>query len=143
MIGIATDYFTDDSKKPGAFVAKASRSAGVYDPLRYFLRLLSVLPAMIGSVFPLWQRIKLCEPINPAYATEYALFGISMAAVGMLSIVGMIVSNDAYGPIVDNARGLAEMGELGDDVLEITTSLTPPEIRLRRSQRVLPFLRQG
>jgi K(+)-stimulated pyrophosphate-energized sodium pump len=46
-----------------------------------------------------------------------------MAAVGMLSIVGMIISNDAYGPIVDNARGLAEMGNLGDEVLEITDKL--------------------
>jgi K(+)-stimulated pyrophosphate-energized sodium pump len=41
----------------------------------------------------------------------------------MLSIVGMIISNDAYGPIVDNARGLAEMGDLGDDVVEITDTL--------------------
>lgn len=46
-----------------------------------------------------------------------------MAAVGMLSIVGMIISNDAYGPIVDNARGLAEMGGLGDEVLDIADSL--------------------
>jgi K(+)-stimulated pyrophosphate-energized sodium pump len=46
-----------------------------------------------------------------------------MAAVGMLSIVGMIISNDAYGPIVDNARGLAEMGNLGDEVVDITDSL--------------------
>lgn len=48
-----------------------------------------------------------------------ALFGISMAAAGMPSIVGMIISNGSYGPIVDNARGLAEMGGLGDKVLAI------------------------
>ena len=46
-----------------------------------------------------------------------------MSAVGMLSIVGMIVSNDAYGPIVDNSRGLAEMGNLGDNVLKVTDEL--------------------
>lgn len=54
---------------------------------------------------------------------QYGMFGISMAAVGMLSIVAMIISNDAYGPIVDNARGLVEMGDLGDKALEITDSL--------------------
>ena len=46
-----------------------------------------------------------------------------MAALGMLSIVGMIVSNDAYGPIVDNSRGLAEMGGLGHDVIAICDEL--------------------
>ena len=46
-----------------------------------------------------------------------------MAAVGMLSIVAMIISNDAYGPIVDNARGLVEMGDLGDEALRITDEL--------------------
>ncbi len=51
------------------------------------------------------------------------MFGISMAAVGMLSIVGMIISNDAYGPIVDNARGLAEMGGLGEETIENTDAL--------------------
>ena len=51
------------------------------------------------------------------------MFGIALAATGMLSIVGMIISNDAYGPIVDNARGLAEMASLGDEVLEITDQL--------------------
>ena len=51
------------------------------------------------------------------------MMGISTAAIGMLSIIGMIISNDAYGPIVDNARGVAEMAGLGDEVLEITDEL--------------------
>jgi K(+)-stimulated pyrophosphate-energized sodium pump len=46
-----------------------------------------------------------------------------MAAVGMLSIVGMIISNDAYGPIVDNARGLSEMGGLGEETIAIADEL--------------------
>jgi K(+)-stimulated pyrophosphate-energized sodium pump len=46
-----------------------------------------------------------------------------MAAVGMLAIVGTIVSNDAYGPIVDNARGIAEQGDLGDDIIRTADRL--------------------
>lgn len=124
IIGIATDYFTDDSKKPVHFVAKASNSGPAFTILSGIsYGLLSVLPAMIGIGLSALAAYKLCAPIDPALSTEFALFGISMAAVGMLSIVGMIVSNDAYGPIVDNARGLAEMGELGEDVLGITDEL--------------------
>jgi len=121
IIGLTTDYFTDDSKKPVHFVAHASKSGPAFTILSGIsYGLLSVFPAMIGIGVAAVTAYKLCEPLG---GIEYALFGIAMAAVGMLSIVGMIVSNDAYGPIVDNARGLAEMGELGDEVLEITDQL--------------------
>jgi len=60
------------------------------------------------------------------------MFGISMSALGMLSIVGMIISNDAYGPIVDNARGLAEMGGLVKRLLPLPTNWIQPETLSRR-----------
>ena len=124
IIGITTDYFTDDSKNPVHNVAHASHSGPAFTILSGIsYGFLSTLPAMVGTGVSTLVSYKLCEGIDPAFSSEYALFGISMAAVGMLSIVGMIVSNDAYGPIVDNARGLAEMGELGDEVLEITDEL--------------------
>ena len=124
IIGVTTDYFTDDSKRPVHNVAKASATGPAFTILSGIsYGFLSTMPAMIGTGISTLISYRLCQNIDPACSNEYALFGISMAAVGMLSIVGMIVSNDAYGPIVDNARGLAEMGSLGDEVLEITDEL--------------------
>lgn len=120
VIGIATNYFTDDSKKPVHAVAKSSESGPAFTILSGIsYGLISVLPAIVGIALSALVAYKLCEPLGDGYA----MFGISMSALGMLSIVGMIISNDAYGPIVDNARGLVEMGELGDKALEITDSL--------------------
>lgn len=120
IIGITTDYYTNDNKKPVRSVAKASESGPAFTILSGIsYGLLSTLPAMVGVGISALGAYKICQPLG----ADYAMFGISMAAVGMLSIVGMIISNDAYGPIVDNARGLAEMGDLGDEVLEITDSL--------------------
>lgn len=120
IIGIASDYFTDDAKKPVRVVAKASQSGPAFTILSGIsYGFISSLPAMIGIAASALAAFKICEPLGEGYA----MFGISMAAVGMLSIVGMIISNDAYGPIVDNARGLVEMGHLGEKALEITDSL--------------------
>jgi K(+)-stimulated pyrophosphate-energized sodium pump len=80
---------------------------------------MSSFPAILGIAFASLASYKICEPLGAGYP----LLGISIAAVGMLSVAGMVISNDAYGPIVDNARGLAEMGKLGDKVLEITDEL--------------------
>jgi K(+)-stimulated pyrophosphate-energized sodium pump len=121
IIGFASDYFTDDTKKPVHNVAKASETGPAFTILSgVSYGFISALPSMIGIAVSALAAYKLCYPIG---GMDYAMYGIAMSAVGMLSIVGMIVSNDAYGPIVDNARGLAEMGELGDDVLEVTDSL--------------------
>ena len=125
VIGIASDYFTDDRRKPVKMTAKASESGPAFTILSgVSYAFLSTLPSMIGIGVSALAAYNLCAPLGgDMYGVEYALFGIAMAAVGMLSIVGMIISNDAYGPIVDNARGLAEMGELGEEVIEITDSL--------------------
>lgn len=120
LIGITTDFFTNDDKKPVRNVAKASESGPAFTILSGIsYGFVSALPALAGIGISALSAYKICEPLGDGYA----MFGISMAAVGMLSIVGMIISNDAYGPIVDNARGLAEMGDLGEDVLEITDTL--------------------
>ncbi len=120
IIGITTDYFTDDSKPIVRRVAKASRSGSAFTVLSgVSYGFISALPAMIGIAVSALFAYNLCAPLGDGYA----MFGISMAAVGMLSIVGMIISNDAYGPIVDNARGLAEMGGLGEDTIRTADEL--------------------
>jgi K(+)-stimulated pyrophosphate-energized sodium pump len=126
IIGLTTDYFTDDSKKPVRNAAKASQSGPALTILSgVSYGFMSALPALVGIGLASLVAYMLCAPIGAASGmeTEYAMFGIAMAAVGMLSIVGMIISNDAYGPIVDNAKGLAEMGGLGEEVVEIADQL--------------------
>ena len=120
IIGYTSNYFTGDEYKPVKKVAEASQKGPAFTVLSGFsYGLMSALPALVGIGMAALVSYKICEPLGGTYP----IFGISMSAIGMLSIVGMIVSNDAYGPIVDNARGLAEMGGLGDDVLEITDKL--------------------
>ena len=120
IIGITTDYFTNDAKPPVQAVANASKSGPAFTILSGFsYGLLSSLPALIGIAVTALISYSICNPLGEGYG----MFGISMSALGMLSIVGMIISNDAYGPIVDNARGLAEMGGFGEKVIAIADEL--------------------
>ncbi len=113
IVGFTSDYFTRDDRKPTRNIANAAEEGHAVVILSGFsYGLLSVIPAAIGIILAMIVAYWLA-----------GVFGVAMAAVGMLSIVGTIVSNDAYGPIVDNARGIAEQGNLGDEVIRTADRL--------------------
>jgi K(+)-stimulated pyrophosphate-energized sodium pump len=120
VIGTTSDYFTSESKKPVLKTAEASKTGTATNIITGFsYGLQSVFPPLVGIGVAAVIAYFLCEPLGAGYA----VFGIGMAAIGMLSIVGLIISNDAYGPIVDNSRGIAEQAGLGDEVIRITDEL--------------------
>ncbi len=131
IIGVTTDYFTSEDKAPVVKTAEASQSGpaiNIITGFSYGLR--SVLLPLIGIGVAAVISYKLLEPLGQQYSAEipyapmsFAVFGIAMAALGMLSIVGLTVSNDAYGPIVDNAKGVAEQAGLSEEVIAITDEL--------------------
>jgi K(+)-stimulated pyrophosphate-energized sodium pump len=121
IIGVTTDYFTSEDKAPVVKTAEASKSGpaiNIITGFSYGLR--SIILPLIGIGIAAAVSYKLLEPLG---GVSYGVFGISMAAVGMLSIVGLTVSNDAYGPIVDNAKGVAEQSGLSEEVIAITDEL--------------------
>ncbi|TXT65989.1 MAG: putative K(+)-stimulated pyrophosphate-energized sodium pump [Promethearchaeota archaeon] len=119
VIGWTSDYFTREDKTPTSNMAHAAQEGDAVVILSGFsYGLLSVVPPAVGII----TAMALSYFIGVSLIGS-GVYGVGMAAVGMLSIVGTIVSNDAYGPICDNARGIAEQGELGEEVIRIADSL--------------------
>ena len=113
LIGMVAEYYTSYDYSPTKKIANASKEGSA----------LTITQGMsVGMKSTLLSVIILAFALIFAYACAGA-FGAAMAAVGMLSFVTVTVSVDTYGPISDNAGGIAEMSKLGGDVREITDKL--------------------
>ena len=113
MIGQLAEYFTSYEHHPTRTISEASRQG-------YALNITQGLAVGMKSVF--FPILVLAVAVIGANAIA-GLYGVAMAAVGMLSFVAATVSVDTYGPIADNAGGIAEMGKLDPRVREITDKL--------------------
>ncbi|MDX2078673.1 MAG: sodium-translocating pyrophosphatase [bacterium] len=113
LIGYFTEYFTSGSSKPTQeLAASAEGGAGIIVIRGLALGMLSTLAPVIIVVI-----------VTLVAAWAAGLYGVAISAVGMLSTLGITLATDAYGPVADNAGGIAEMAELGEGVRDRTDAL--------------------
>ncbi|MGM9730710.1 MAG: sodium-translocating pyrophosphatase [Prevotella sp.] len=127
VIGQATEYYTSQSYRPTQKIAEASQTG----PATVIIK--GIGTGMISTMIPVVtisvaiMLSYLCangfDMSLSAKSISIGLYGIGIAAVGMLSTLGITLATDAYGPIADNAGGNAEMSGLGEEVRERTDAL--------------------
>jgi len=115
LIGFTSDYFTNEDRRPVKETAKVSGSGAAINIITGFsYGLISIVPSILGIVIAMLIAYYVAE----ASPDLTGVYGVGVSAVGMLAVSGMIVSSDAYGPIVDNARGIAEMAGMSQEVID-------------------------
>lgn len=121
LIGFSTEYFTSDTYKPTKNLAQTSEtgSATIIIGGLGLGMLSTAVPIIIVSVCVLISYFV----SGGASSSSKGLYGISLAAVGMLSTLGITLATDAYGPVADNAGGIAQMAGLDSKVRERTDAL--------------------
>jgi K(+)-stimulated pyrophosphate-energized sodium pump len=113
VIGLSTEYFTSEKQKPAQGIAEASKTG----PATVIIQGLQV--GMMSTVIPI---IAVVAAMIFAYQLS-GFYGVALSAVGMLSILGVSLATDCYGPVADNAQGISEMAGMGKEVRERTEQL--------------------
>jgi len=126
LIGFASEYYTSDHYSPVKKLAKQAETgpatviiAGVAEGMISTFASVALIGAAIGGSY--W--FGLLAFAGSPFEVEGALYAAALAAIGMLATTGAVVAVDAYGPISDNAGGIAEMSHLPPEVREVTDSL--------------------
>ncbi|MBR2735283.1 MAG: sodium-translocating pyrophosphatase [Clostridia bacterium] len=125
LIGFTTEYYTSDTYKPTKELSKTSETGSAtviigglsLGMMSTFFPVIIVGAAVLVSFFACGGNVMSDAGFNKG------LYGIGVAAVGMLSTLGITLATDAYGPITDNAGGIAEMAGLGEEVRNRTDAL--------------------